>query len=126
VALGSDSDKEARRLTEQEADIEVDSIKDSKGLEGIFRTLWDRVRKAAELIEHLKDENRNLCTQNAQLEQQVAGLNAELKVKQEALREINEQHQEVLSHSNNLFSEEEKEAVKSRIRELIARINSHL
>jgi DNA repair exonuclease SbcCD ATPase subunit len=126
VALRSDFDREARRLTEQEADIEVDSIRDSKGLEGIFRTLWDRVRKAAELIEHLKDENRALCSQNAQLEQQVASLKTELKEKQETLREINEQHQEVLSHSNNLYSEEEKEAVKSRIRELIARINSHL
>ena len=126
MALKSDIDKEARRLTEQEADIEVDSIRDSKGLEGFFKTLWDRVRKAAELIEHLKGENRGLCSQNAQLEQQVASLKAELMAKQETLREVNEQHQEVLSHSNNLFTEEEKEAVKSRIRELIARINSHL
>jgi DNA repair exonuclease SbcCD ATPase subunit len=126
MAFGSDFDKKARRLTEQEADIEVDSIRDFKGLEGIFKTLWDRVRKAAELIEHLKDENRALCSQNAQLEQQVASLKAELTEKEEALREINEQHQEVLSHSNNLFTVEEKEAVKSRIRELIARINSHL
>lgn len=113
-------------MTGQQADIEVANLRDSKGLEGTFRTLWDRVRKAAELIEHLKAENRSLCSKNAQLEQQLADLKAELGEKDEALRVVTEHHQEALSHSDNLFSESEKEAVKSRIRELIGKINSHL
>jgi len=113
-------------LTGQQTDIGVANLKDSKGLEGAFRTLWDRVRKAAELIEHLKAENSALRSKTTQLEQRVADLKTELGEKVEALRVVTEHQQEVLSHGNNLFSESEKEAVKSRIRELIGRINSHL
>jgi DNA repair exonuclease SbcCD ATPase subunit len=113
-------------LTEQQADIEVGSIRDSKGLEGIFRTLWDRVRQAAELIEHLKGENRTLRGNNTQLVEQVASLRTELKEREEALHEIKEQHQQALNRSNNVFPVAEKEAVKARIRELITKINSHL
>jgi hypothetical protein len=113
-------------LTEQQVDVEVGSSRDSKGIEGIFRTLWDHVRKAAELIEHLKNENRTLHGTNVQLEEQMAALRAELMEKEEALRQAKEQNLQVLSHSNNLFSDEEKQILKSKIKELIVRIDSHL
>lgn len=113
-------------MTEQQAEIEVGSNRDSKGLEGIFRTLWDHVRKAAEVIDHLKDENRTLRSNNGQLEEQVGSLRTKLVEKEEALRQVKEQNLQVLNHSNNMLSEEEKQALKSRIKELITRIDSHI
>ncbi len=117
--------KETRILTEQQTELEVGSIRDSRGLEGVFRTLWERVKKAAELIEHLKEENRTLRSNTAQLEEQLSNLKNELMTKEGALREMNEERLQVLSSGDSLFSEQEREALKQRIRELIASINSH-
>ena len=113
-------------MAEQQAEVEVSTIRDSKGLEGVFQTLWDRVRKAAELIDCLKEENRTLHGNSTRLEEQVAKLRRELIEKEETLRKMEEQHLQVLSHNNNLFSEEEKQALKSRIKELLTRINTHI
>jgi hypothetical protein len=113
-------------LTEQQVDLEVGSNRDSRGLEGIFRKLWDHVRKAAELIEHLKNENRALHGTKVQLEEQIAALRTDLVEKKEAPRQVKEQNLQVLSHSNNSFSDQEKQILKSKIKELITRIDSHL
>jgi FtsZ-binding cell division protein ZapB len=113
-------------LAEQQAEVEVSTIRDSKGLEGIFKTLWDRVRRAAELIDYLKEENRTLQGNCSRLEEQTAKLRKELMEKEETLREVKEQHLEAISHNNNFFSEEEKQALKSRIKELLGRINTHI
>lgn len=112
-------------MTEQQTELEVGSIRDSRGLEGVFRTLWERVKKAAELIEHLKEENRTLRSNTAQLEEQLSNLKNELMTKEGALREMNEERLQVLSSGDSLFSEQEREALKQKIRELIASINSH-
>ena len=112
-------------MTEQQTELEVGSIRDSRGLDGVFRALWDRVRKAAELIEHLKEENRALRSNTAQLGEQLSSLKNELMAKEGALREMDEQRLQALSSANSLFSEREKEALKQKIRELIAVINSH-
>jgi peptidoglycan hydrolase CwlO-like protein len=113
-------------LTAQQVDIEVGRNRDSKGLEGVFRTLWDHVRKATELIEHLKDENRTLQGNNVRLEEQIAAIRTDLMEKEEALRQVKQQNLQVLNHSDNLFSDEEKQVVKSKIKELITKIDSHL
>lgn len=115
-----------QNLTEQQTDIEVAGIRDSKGLEAVFRTLWDRVNKAAELIQHLKEENRALQSRAEGLEEQVSYLKNEVSEKEEALRQIKEQQQQALSRGNSLFSDEEKEALKLKVKELLSRINSHL
>lgn len=113
-------------MTEQQTDLEVAGIRDSKGLEAVFRTLWDRVKKAAELIQHLKEENRALLSRAQGLEEQVSYLKKELSEKGEALQQMKEQQHEALSRGNNLFSDEDKEALKLKIKELLSRINSHL
>lgn len=101
---------------------------DSRFLEAAFKHLWERAREAGELINQLREENRQFGERFAALEQEVSRLKVELGRKEHDLKRLQVEHAE-LSNSvdgNNSFSPPEREALKLKIRELIARINSHL
>jgi len=114
-------------LAEHQLDAEVGSVRESKAIEVVFKALWDRVKKAGEMIESLREERRNLQARVSALEEQVTRLTAELKGKEEDLRKLSDLEAKQVSQQNNTaFTVEEKEALKSRIKELLLRINSHL
>ena len=113
-------------MAEHQVDTEIGSAKESKILEVVFKTLWDKVKRAAELIEQFREENKNLKANIENLEAQVSSLQKELNQKEETLREIKEQSIQEMSRNNSLLTEEEKEAFKARIKDLVVKINSHL
>jgi chromosome segregation ATPase len=113
-------------LTDQQTQFDVGSLRDSKGLEAVFKSVWDRVRKAAELIEGLKEENRSLRDRVSQLEDHLAGVKRELSEKDDAIRQLREQNLQAPVRGDNVISEEERDMLKSRIKELLTKLNSHL
>lgn len=114
-------------MNERQSEIEVGDVKDVNVLEESIRTLWQKVRVATETISHLREERVSLQTRLAEIEMNAANLRNELLNKDQELRKLRgEYHQLVQSNGASGFSTEEKEILKVRIRELIAKINSHL
>lgn len=113
-------------MVEHRVDTEVGSIQNSKGLEIAFKGLWERVRKVGETLEELREEKKSLQATVRALEEQVSNLRQELEQKEGRLRELKEAQLRVVSRNNLVFTVEEKEVLKGRIKELLAKINSHL
>lgn len=118
--------KEASTLAEDQVDTEVGSIRDSRALELVFKGLWERVRKVAKALEELREEKKSLQATVRALEEQVSNLRQELGQKEQTLRELKGEQRGVVSRNNIAFTVKEKEALKGRIKELLAKINSHL
>ncbi len=123
---------------QQTAETEAAIAKDSQLLEEIFKPVWEKVRKAGELIHQLQGENGRLnhkladlertSSQKIQsLEQDLTALREELLVREQELKKVrNENTQLIGDNGQHMFSHEEREILKERIRELIAKINSYL
>jgi predicted nucleic acid-binding Zn-ribbon protein len=105
---------------------EVSSGKDVRTLERALQTLWEKARRVSELVIHLRSENETLRGQMQQMEQEYARLRAEADARQQELQHIKQQLVHHQSNGSDLFSKEEKEALKARIKELIVKINARL
>ncbi|HUL44405.1 MAG TPA: hypothetical protein VLY03_08615 [Bacteroidota bacterium] len=91
------------------------------------RSFWEKVRQAGEIITRLREEKRELRTQVESMDRELQSLRSELRAKEQDLKRIRSEHAQVLnSNGHEFFSGEEREAIKTRIRELLAKINSHL
>jgi chromosome segregation ATPase len=106
---------------------EISVLKDVKPVEEAVRTLWDKIRTATELISRLKQERSTLQHRVSALEQELSSLRSALSSKEQELKKVRSDYSQSLQGANVLgASEEEREILKNRIHDLIAKINSHL
>lgn len=113
-------------MAESDLETEVSGGRDLKSLEGSLQTLWERARKVSDLVLRLKQENQDLRQEVGDLRNTQAALNRELESSRQDLQRIQEQLLQLQSNGSNIFTKEEKEALKARIKELIVKINSRL
>jgi chromosome segregation ATPase len=106
--------------------MEVGSIRETKLLDAAFKGLWERVRKATELITGLREENKTLRADIAQLKGRIQELEGILRLREENIQDLKTQQLQIQSNNNSPFTEEEREALKLRIKDLLAKLNSHL
>ena len=114
-------------MNQPETELEVVAPKESKTFDDALRTLWDKVKEAADMITELKRERQQLHTRLTSVETELSDIRAELTNKEQEIKRLKGE----LAHSANsngtgAFSTEEKEVLKNKIRDLIAKINSHL
>ncbi|MBI3586985.1 MAG: hypothetical protein HY088_07645 [Ignavibacteriales bacterium] len=113
-------------MPEQQVEPEVVAEKDTKSLEYALQMLWEKAHRVSEAIVKLKEENAALHGRIGELE----GVEKHLKqILADRERELERVHQEALrfqSNGTDVFTKEEKEALKLRIKELITKINSRL
>ena len=108
-----------------ERDVEV--VKDAQLLEDALKALWEKARSISELVSQLKEEKKSDHERERVLQQEVESLRSLLANKEQELKRLKAEHvQLVNSNGNNMLSEEEKENLKNKIRDIIAKINSHL
>lgn len=106
---------------------EVTMTKDGVAVEEELKAVWEKVRLATHLIAQLRDEKRTITTRAEELERQVAALRSDLQARDAEIKRIRAEHAHIASsNGQQSFSEEEREAIKNRIRELISKINSYL
>ena len=106
---------------------EISVLKDVKPVEEAVRSLWDKIRTATELITRLKQERATLQHRVSALEQELSTLRAALSSKEQDLKKVRSEYSQSLQGTNVLgASEEERDILKSKIHDLIAKINSHL
>lgn len=111
-----------QRQIESEVRIGADA-----GVENVLRSFWEKARAAGELIARLREEKKGAERRLREMEQEVASLNSEIQSKEQELKRLRAEHVQLTSsNGREFFTAEEKEILRGRIRELIAKINSHL
>ncbi len=108
-------------------EVEVPLTGESETVEGLLRTFWEKARTAADLITNLRRENQELRGRVEQLERERGSLRSEVQTKEAEVKRLRVEQAELRdSNGHETFTNEDKENLKATIRELIARINSHL
>ncbi len=103
------------------------AVKEVSSLDQLIRSFWEKAHAATELITRLRSEQRSLSDRLAQVEREVTALRSEITARDTELKRVRYERDQLLgSNGHERFTAEEREHLKERIRELIAKINSHL
>ena len=114
-------------MNDRNAEAEISTAKDVKPLDEALRILWHRIRTATELIASLRGECDQLRQKVREMENERTDIASELARKDEEIKRLRAVQAQTRGNGGTSgFTPEEKEILKSRIRDLIAKINSHL
>jgi DNA repair exonuclease SbcCD ATPase subunit len=113
-------------LPEQLIDTEMTDKKGLKRLEDALQALWDKARRVSDVLLQLKAENKELQSRILGLELKDRRSMEGLQRREHDLNEIRTQLEQTQSNGSSLFSKEESEVIKSRLKELINKINSRV
>lgn len=113
-------------MPELNLDADTANKKDLRQLEESLQKLWEKARLVSDSLLRLRSENQELKSRIASLESKEQRWNEELQRSERDLEKIRAQLTQAQSNGSNLFSKEEAETLKIRLKELIARINSRL
>ena len=114
-------------LNEPLTETEYGMAKNGVAIEESLRGFWERARAASNLIKQLRQEKGTILQRLDALENEVRSLRTELATRDQELKRMRTEHaQFVNSNGNEFFSIEERENLKNKVRDLIAKINSHL
>jgi predicted nucleic acid-binding Zn-ribbon protein len=96
---------------------------DVKTIEVWLKGLWDRARKASELITRLRDERAELHGRVAMLEQDLARVKDELSKQQELVQSLSSDHKQ---EERSILANGEREVLSSKVRELLAKLDEYI
>ena len=114
-------------MNEPITEIEISVPQENNLLEGVFKVIWEKTRAASDLINQLREERRDLAVRVTGLESEVQKLLTALADHEQEFRRLKTEHAQLLnSNGSNLLTDDDKERLKARMRDLIAKINSYL
>ena len=113
-------------MPEQLLDAETAEKKDLRQLEDSLQSLWEKARLVSDQLLRLKAENKELHSRLSSLELKERRWAEDLRRREQEIEEVRGQLAHAQSNGSSLFSKEESEVLKSRLKELIVKINSHL
>ena len=113
-------------MDQQPLEINLTFPGNEKAVEAGLKTLWERVKRAAEVISQLREERWALLAKVEKLEGEVLHLRQELKKKEES-QKISTQHQTGIDvKQGTIFSNGDRQVLASRVKELLAKLESYL
>ena len=113
-------------MPEQLLDAETAEKKDLRQLEESLQSLWEKARLVSDLLLRLKTENKELQSRLSSLELKERRSTEELRQREQEIEDVRAQLAHAQSNGSSLFSKEESEALKTRLKELINKINSRV
>lgn len=115
-------------MNQIQTEVESDVLTETRNIEGAIRRLWDRARSAAEVIAQLREEKTALQSERDSLASELSRLRQDVARKEQEIKRLQVEHQQmaVSLQGNNTLTLDEREVLKGRIKDLIAKINSHL
>lgn len=113
-------------MDQQPADISTPAYGDVKSLESNLKALWDRARKAAELITELRGENKVLRSRVEELESELSLVRQELSRKEQLIKRMTVEAGEAAPARGLVLSNGEREAVVERIKDLLLKLEAYL
>ena len=113
-------------MPEQLIDAETAEKKDLRQLEESLQSLWEKARHVSDLLLRLKTENKELQSRLSSLELKERRWTEEFQQREQEMKEMRAQLVHAQSNESSLFSKEELEVLKLRLKELIVKINSRI
>jgi chromosome segregation ATPase len=105
--------------------MEAKELFGTKGIESALKQIWDRAKTISEIITNLRDDNRTLQTRAMDLEKELRKLRMELETRELELKNVKDRYTVAQASLEDTLSPDEKEALRLRIKELLAKLNSH-
>jgi len=101
---------------------------DARTIDSALKGLWEKARRAGELLAQIKDENRDLRTQAEELRRQLQQIQQELARKDQMIHQLSAELAGAQSESKRavLFANGERELLATRVKDLLAKIESYL
>ena len=113
-------------MVHDSADVSVSSPAEGYTIELALKSLWDKVRRAAEVIARLRVENSQLQAAVAQMQRELLQLKEDLIKREQEIRKLSAEKAEIQSARTSGFSNGEREALSARVKELLGKIESYL
>ena len=113
-------------MDQHSSDTNLPTALEAKSLEAGLKALWERARRAGELIAQLREERASLRLKVDELEGEVAHLKDEVGQKVELLRKLNTEAAKPSVKNGVLISDGEREQLGARVKELLAKIEGYL
>lgn len=114
-------------MNETLPEVQVAVSNEPQALDAALKRLWEKIRNAGEMLRALRQEKKELSDRLAALERELDALRSESIVREQEMKRLRAERAQLLQADANVrFTDEEKEILKGRIRDLIAKINSHL
>lgn len=99
---------------------------DVQRLEGTLRELWSQTKQAAEMIQSLREQKRDLLVKVNELAGELKTLQSKLEQREEEVQIVHQQLQEARRNGLGIMDQEEKDELRNQIIGLLDKINSHL
>ena len=96
---------------------------DVKTVEVGLKVLWDRVRRASEVIAQLREEKVSLIAKAEQLQTEISMLQGEIARRDELVKTLTASQS---APGQALVANGEREVIALRVKELLAKLNSYL
>jgi chromosome segregation ATPase len=104
-----------------------EAIGEHARLDALLKDLWERLRSAAQAVHGLREEKRDLVSKVAYLEKELESHKVNLQKRDQELRGLRAEHLQLVNlNGKNSLTDQEKEFLKMRIRDLIVKINSYI
>jgi hypothetical protein len=97
---------------------------DTRAIEAWLKSLWDRAKKAAELISLLREEKAELQTRVASMEEELTRVRQELTKDEEVIRTLSAGRGEEVDDS--VFSNGEREQLSAKVKDLLAKLEGYV
>lgn len=95
-------------------------------IEESLQKLWEKAHAVSDMLVRLKNENKELRLQIESLREKDHLREAELQRRAQEVEQLRVQLAEIQAQGQALIAKEEQEELKAKLKELIAKINSHL
>lgn len=105
---------------------QTESGAEEQQLSRILQGLWDKVRRAGELITELRSQNNDLDQRADVLEREISRVKAELSARDEAVRSLTDQLKAAGASNNGVVLNGERDSLVAKVRELLSRIDGYL
>lgn len=96
---------------------------DTKAIDAWLKGLWDRAKKAAEVISRLREEKAELQSRVNVLETELARVKDELEKNEAALRTVSSDQP---STDHSLLSNGEREQLSAKVKDLLAKLEGYI
>lgn len=106
-------------MSEPHVETEERSGSETDQVESSLQKLWEKARRLSEVLLRIQKENQALRRRVEELEGREKQLSGELQGQEQELLKLQ-------SNGSGMFTHEEKEALASKIKDLIAKINARL
>jgi hypothetical protein len=113
-------------LDQRSTETDVSPARDTAGIEGMLKSLWEKARHASELIGRLREERERLQLKAQGLENELAVTRQEMIKKDDIIKKLREDKANQEMNRSALLSNGEREALTARVRDLLAKIDAYL